>query len=219
MRYPAHHKRHTRERIVAAASHGFREHGIAGLGVAAVMAELGLTHGGFYAHFPDKDALVAAACRRALSDAWASLDDYAGLAPDAVVRALSRSYLADANRRRRGEGCPVAALGGELARSAPPVRRAVAREVTARLARLAPLMPGRTPRRRQDAATLLVSTMVGALVLSRLLPDREGRRSLDVARRLIGHAADAAQSAAADRRTRPTTRPSPHRARQERARS
>jgi TetR/AcrR family transcriptional regulator, transcriptional repressor for nem operon len=189
MRYAVHHKQDTRARIVAAASRGFREHGLAGASVAGVMAELGLTHGGFYAHFRDKDALVAAACSQALASLWADIGRHTDRTPEAVVRAIARNYLTPAHRAGRADGCPIAALGAELARSSPAVRRAVARDVKARLAQLAPHMPGRTPQRRQDAATVLIATLVGTLLLSRLLPERDGHRSLAVTRRMVQLAA------------------------------
>jgi len=188
MRYPASRKDHTRARIVAAASRGFRAHGLTGLGVAAVMGEIGLTHGGFYAHFAGKDALVIEACRRALAESWRPFEGLQG-PPAVVVRDIATSYLSAAHRAGRAGGCVIAALGPEIARSEPAVRRAVAAEVEARLARLGTRMPGGTARRRKDAATLLMATLVGTLLLSRLLPEREGLRSLTIARRLIAQAA------------------------------
>lgn len=193
MRYPANRKLETRTRIVAAASRGFRDRGLAGLSVASLMAELGLTHGGFYAHFGGKDALVIAASRRALADAWKGLEPTG--AGEQVVRNIARAYLSMAHRQGRACGCPIAALGPELARSAPAIRRAVGRDILGRLTRLGAHMPGGTPRRRQDAATLLVGSLVGALLLSRLLPEREGRRCLVVTRRLIGSLANQAGAA------------------------
>jgi TetR/AcrR family transcriptional repressor of nem operon len=200
MRYAADHKQRTRERIVESASRGFREHGLAGLGVAALMSELGLTHGGFYAHFRDKDALVCAACERAFADGWAGVDRQAPRSPRDAVRGIARGYLSPAHRTGRASGCLIAALGPELARSSPVVRRAVTAIVEDRLSRLSANMPGRSARSRRDAATLLIATLVGTMVVSRLLPEREGRRSLLVTRRLIDRAA-ATSAARPPRRT------------------
>ena len=200
MRYDAQHKQRTRDRIVAAAGRGFREHGVDGLGVAAVMGELGLTHGGFYAHFRDKDALLCAACEQALAAMWAKFDAQPPRPSEVAVRAIARGYLSPAHRTGRGDGCLLATLGPELSRSSPAVRRTVARLVSGRLDSLAPHMPGRTPQERRDAATLLIATLVGAMVISRLLPEREGERSLLVARRAINR--QAARAAATSRRTR-----------------
>jgi TetR/AcrR family transcriptional regulator, transcriptional repressor for nem operon len=185
MRYAAGRKEETRARIVDAASRGFREHGLDRLGVAAIMSELGLTHGGFYAHFPDKDALVCAACERAFADAWAGADRQPPRPPREAVRGVARAYLSPAHRTGRACGCLLAALGPELSRGSPAVRRVVARIVGDRLSTLSARMPGRTARSRRDAATLLVSTLVGTMIVSRLLPEREGRRSLLVTRRVV----------------------------------
>src|SRR5262249_28858196 len=92
----------------------------------------------------------------------------------------------------------------ELARSSVDVRRAVARNVGARLRRLSRAMPGSTARRRHDAATLLIAMLVGTMLLSRLLPDEEGERALVVTRRVIGRAARRARVSGAVRRGRST---------------
>lgn len=201
MRYNTAHKQHTRDRIVEAAGRGFRARGIDGLGVAALMSELGLTHGGFYAHFPDKEALVCAACERAFAEAWADFDRQPGVTPRDTVRRIARSYLSPARRAGHAEGCLIAALGPELARGSPVVRRAATAMVDARLTKLAARMPGRTAQRRRDAATLLVSMLVGTMVVSRLLPEEQGRRSLRVTQRLVAQAAGAG-AATRSRRTR-----------------
>jgi TetR/AcrR family transcriptional repressor of nem operon len=201
MRYAADHKRQTRDRIVDAAARGFRAHGVDGLGVAALMSELGLTHGGFYAHFPDKESLVCAACERAFAEGWAAFDRQPGVTPQDTLRRIARSYLAPARRASHADGCLIAALGPELSRGAPAVRRMASALVDGRLSKLAARMPGRTPRRRRDAATLLISVLVGTMVVSRLLPEEEGRRSLRVTARLIEQAAGARQ-AIRSRRTR-----------------
>jgi TetR/AcrR family transcriptional repressor of nem operon len=201
MRYSTDHKQHTRDRIVEAASRGFREHGVDGLGLAALMSELGLTHGGFYAHFPDKEALVRAACERAFADGWEGFERQPGVTPRDSVRRIARSYLSPARRAARGDGCLIAALGPELARSTPAVRRHATAMVDAGLTTLAARMPGRTAARRRDAATLLISMLVGTMVVSRLLPEEKGRRSLRVTQRLIEHAAGA-RAATRSRRTR-----------------
>lgn len=201
MRYDAQHKQRTRERIVAAAGRGFRERGVDGLGVAAVMGELGLTHGGFYAHFRDKDALLCAACEQAFAAMWAGVDAEPPRPARETIRAIARGYLSPAHRAGRGDGCLLAALGPELSRSSPAVRRTVSRLVTRRLDLLAARMPGSTAQARHDAATLLIATLVGTMIVSRLLPDTDGRRSLLVARRAIDRAVRSRTDAPA-RRTR-----------------
>jgi TetR/AcrR family transcriptional repressor of nem operon len=188
MRYRSDHKSHTRDRIVAAASRGFRARGLERVGVADVMADAGLTHGGFYAHFPGKDALIAAACGRTLGDAVARFERMVQRDPDAALQALVDTYLAPGHRSRRADGCLVVALGSELARSSPAVRRTVARQIDAMLTRLSARMSGRTAAARRDVAGLFFASLIGTLLLSRLLPDRTGRRNLAFARRAVGRA-------------------------------
>lgn len=185
MRYPLRHKQDTHDRIVAAASRGFRARGLSGTAVAAVMAEAGLTHGGFYAHFPDKNALAAAACRRALADSWRDFERQARVSPGLARERLIDGYLSTSHRERVADGCVLAALGPEVARGVPEVRNALGEEITAQLERLAAVMPGDTPQQRRDEAGVLISTLLGALVLSRLLPEREGRRHLEATKTVV----------------------------------
>src|SRR5918993_4913708 len=188
MRYSPRHKLDTRDRIVAAASRGFRAHGLAGIAVAAVMADAGLTHGGFYAHFADKDALAAVACRRALADAWSEFDGDPPALPATVRQRLIDRYLSGRQRTRVADGCVLAALGPEIARAAPAVRRALGEEIETHLAWLADVMPGDTPQQRRDEAGVLISTLVGSVILARLLPARAGRRHLAATRTVVQRA-------------------------------
>jgi TetR/AcrR family transcriptional regulator, transcriptional repressor for nem operon len=149
-----------RDEIEAAASRRFRADGLAGVSVPALMAEAGLTHGGFYRHFASKEELAAKACARAFAEKELS------------PRYLSAEHVAD-----RGNGCPMAALAGDISRTAPdsPLRDAFA-EGVARYAEQAPLAD--------------LATMVGALVLARAT---EGRPISDAilaaARDALGDAA------------------------------
>lgn len=117
------HKRETRQRIVQAAADAFRERGIDGVGVADIMKRAGLTHGGFYAHFKSKDDLVKAAFEqmsREIADTVGATD-----------------YLAELHMLHPERGCPLPTVGTELARSGAKMRRSVAGEIRARLARVA----------------------------------------------------------------------------------
>jgi TetR/AcrR family transcriptional repressor of nem operon len=149
-----------RQRIVATAARLFRERGVDGVSVADVMAEVGLTHGGFYKQFASKEALVAEAVGQAFTEQGERLGTY-GPAGDAAARAaFVDDYLSAEHRDDPGPGCPSAGLGTDIAR-APG-------NTEARLAYAAGLDgyakwlgSGDTP----DLVTL--STMVGALVLAR----------------------------------------------------
>ncbi|MEV0903082.1 TetR family transcriptional regulator [Actinoplanes sp. NPDC049802] len=146
-----------RERIVATAARLFRERGIAGVSVADVMGEAGLTHGGFYKHFASKDALVAEAVARAFADQAAA----SGATGEPGGRAaFLDGYLSPTHRDDPGAGCPTAGFGGDVARSGggDAARYAYAKGVEGFARRLG--SDG-----EPDLAAL--STMVGALILAR----------------------------------------------------
>src|SRR4051794_5447209 len=108
MRYGKDQKQATRQRIVEAARRRFKEHGIDGAGVAAVMSDAGLTNGAFYAHFAPKEDLVATVLADQLRAQRKSLD---AEAPDrAGLEAFIRAYLSPQHRDQGADGCPSAAL-------------------------------------------------------------------------------------------------------------
>jgi TetR/AcrR family transcriptional repressor of nem operon len=153
-----------RERIVAAASRLFREKGFDGVGLDAIMARAGLTHGGFYRHFASKDALAEEAVSRGLAASTARQDTYSSL------KDLVAAYLSPAHRDNPGGGCVMAALGGDIARQSPGVRRALSVYVREQLARLTRRIGGRRQEARKQAIATL-SGLVGALVLARAVDD------------------------------------------------
>src|SRR5437868_7121159 len=106
----------SRERILAAASRLFRERGLDGIGVADLMQDAGLTHGGFYGHFSSKEELMAEACANALGKSvqrWAKLAEREGAR---ALEALLESYLSKEHRDNPGRGCALATLGADVAR-------------------------------------------------------------------------------------------------------
>jgi AcrR family transcriptional regulator len=168
-------------RILDAAARALRRQGYAGVGVAEVMKEAGLTHGGFYAHFKSREALLAAAIEHAAADSTKSLSrriaalQEAGASP---VRALVEAYLADLHAASCERGCVVAALGSEIPRQDEALLEVSRKRVTALVERArAALPPGAPPER----AFLLASSLVGALQMARALGD-EGRALLPATR-------------------------------------
>jgi TetR/AcrR family transcriptional repressor of nem operon len=148
-----------RRRIVETAARMYREHGVSGVSVADVMAEVGLTHGGFYKHFASKEALVAEAVDQAYAEQVAHLGEF-GKAGDSAARlALLDDYLSTSHRDSPGTGCPSAGFGSAIARSAPDAesRKSYAKGVEA----YSSWMGGGKP----DLAGL--STLVGAMILAR----------------------------------------------------
>jgi TetR/AcrR family transcriptional regulator, transcriptional repressor for nem operon len=173
MRYPPAHKEATRRRILEAAGQAFRERGVAETGVDEVMRRAGLTHGGFYAHFADKTELIAEACAAAFEAAVPNLDRIAA-APTPAMRArlLIDSYLGTRHRDNRGSGCLVVAVGADMARLTGAARAGYARGFAQHLARLAEaLRLDPDPLRNRERVTLLMSSLVGALLFARAIDD------------------------------------------------
>jgi TetR/AcrR family transcriptional regulator, transcriptional repressor for nem operon len=165
----------TRKRIVQAAARQFRERGIVATGLADLMKAAGLTHGGFYKHFASKDELVAEATVAAMDSI---LDE---LAAQPTANAAVKEYLSTPHRDNPASGCPLAALGGELARSDEKARAAA----TAGFLRLVDILAGkaRTADVRRRALVAAV-TMIGAVTMSRLVSDPKlSAEILDAARR------------------------------------
>src|SRR5271154_4013919 len=112
----------THERIVEAAARAIRRSGYDGTSVADIMKEAGLTHGGFYAHFPSREAMLAEAADRAGAETVAVSTRVAAAArPQQALQALVRAYLSDEHVNNVETGCPIAALGSEMPRQAPEV--------------------------------------------------------------------------------------------------
>jgi TetR/AcrR family transcriptional regulator, transcriptional repressor for nem operon len=171
MRDTSHRKAETRQRIVAAAAALFREHGIDGVGVDAIMREAGLTHGGFYLHFASKEALIGAVSAESLARSATRWTDIADSEPRAeALTKIVTGYLDSRYTVQRDHSCVLPALGSELARR-PESRTALTGSIRKMLDALARLMPGRSRARAQAAAMTTLSTMVGAIVLARLSDD------------------------------------------------
>ena len=183
----------THARILDAAARAIRRKGFDGVGVADVMKEAGLTHGGFYAHFESREAMLAEALARAGSAGAASLSkrmEGRGGHGATALRAVIESYLSDSHLTGSESGCPVAALASEMPRQSLQLRHASAERVEALIERVRRALPA--PRAREDAV-VIVSTMVGALQLARVLgPNARGKAVLASAREslLALHAAD-----------------------------
>lgn len=209
MRYSKEHKQDTHDRIVRKASVRLREKGAHGIGVADLMKEAGLTHGGFYAHFESRDALVIEAFAYAMDRSIAHWrQSTSALPPDQRLAAIADAYLSKPHRDDPGRGCAVLALGAEIAREAPKTRKAFAAKVEAMIEMLAEQFPEQSPARARQQATTTLATMMGTLLLARIAGSGEMSDDILAAGRaaVLGEArATAAGQGAAKSRPRKAT--------------
>jgi TetR/AcrR family transcriptional repressor of nem operon len=169
MRYSKEHKQETHARIVKKASVRLRERGAHGIGVADLMKEAGLTHGGFYAHFDSREALVIEAFAYAMdrsTERWRKIAEQTP--PDKRLASIVETYLSPVHRDDPGHGCAVPTLGAEIARESPKTRRAFAAKLDQMIDMMADQildLPRKAARKQAIAA---LTTMMGTLVLSRI---------------------------------------------------
>jgi TetR/AcrR family transcriptional repressor of nem operon len=165
-------KQATHERIVGAAARAIRRSGYDGTGVADIMKDAGLTHGGFYAHFPSREAMLAEAADRAGSESVATMERIAAAAPpQRALQAMMQAYLSKAHVEGVELGCAVAALGSEMPRQAPEVRHAATRRIKEMIDLVARQSPDWGQPGAHERALFSVATMVGALVMARAVDD------------------------------------------------
>ena len=171
MRYSKDHKQATRQRILEAAGRRFKQDGIDGAGVAAVMSDADLTNGAFYAHFASKEDLVANVLADQLRAQRQSFD---AQPPDrGELEAFIRSYLSPQHRDQCADGCPSAALLDEIARRPTATKQVYTDELMGVIDDIASrLDPTQAEAARTDALTLF-GLMLGTLQLARALTDRD----------------------------------------------
>ena len=164
----------THDRIVETAARAIRRSGYGGAGVAAIMKEAGLTHGGFYAHFNSRDAMLAEAADRAGAAGMARLARAAAaVPPDKALAAMLRAYLSDEHVRGMETGCAIAALGSEMPRQGPKVRRAATRRIKEMIDLVGRQSSDWGQPGTHERAMVTVATALGALVLARAVDDPE----------------------------------------------
>ena len=171
-RTPNRRKEVTHERIVEAAARAIRRSGYDGTSVADIMKEAGLTHGGFYAHFESREAMLAEAADRAGAEAVASMESLAAsVPPEQALQAMKRAYLSKAHVEGVETGCGTAALVSEMPRQPPEVRRAATRRIKEMIDLVARQSPDWGQPGAHEHSLVTVATMVGALVLARAVDD------------------------------------------------
>jgi TetR/AcrR family transcriptional regulator, transcriptional repressor for nem operon len=165
-------KEATHDRIVETAARAIRRSGYDGKGVAEIMKEAGLTHGGFYAHFESREAMLAEAADRAGADGMAVMARVAAAAPpEKGLEALLRAYLSKEHVHGVETGCAIAALGSEIPRQAPKVRRAATRRIKEMIDLVARESPDRGQPGAHERVLVTLATALGALVLARAVDD------------------------------------------------
>ena len=169
MRYEKGHKDATRKRIVDVASKRFRKEGVEAVGLAGLMADAGLTHGGFYAHFKSKEDLV----REAVTDAFTQSNarfECAARDDEDRFAAIVNGYLTPEHRDRPDLGCVAAALVSEIARHTEPTRQAFTSQLNSLIDLVEAQLPSGPPDRRK-CATAIVALIMGSLQLARAETD------------------------------------------------
>ena len=155
--------------VINTASRLFREHGFDGIGLKDVMKAAGLTQGGFYKQFESKEDLIAQASRRAMESSAENWTEREAAYPNDTLEKLLRFYLSREHRNETAEGCPLPALGSDAARQSDEVRQAFEEGVKSYLAVLEKAVAGDDTAERRARAVATLATMVGALLLSRIV--------------------------------------------------
>jgi TetR/AcrR family transcriptional regulator, transcriptional repressor for nem operon len=169
MRYSKEHKLETHARIVKKASVRLRERGAHGIGVADLMKDAGLTHGGFYAHFDSREALLIEAFAYAMdrgTERWRKVAEQTP--PEKRFATIVQSYLTPVHRDDPGRGCTIPTLGAEIARESPKTRRAFAAKLEQMIDMLADQIPDQPRKAARKRAMAAIATMMGTLVLARI---------------------------------------------------
>jgi len=171
-------KAKTHKRIVSIASKKFREEGLAGVGIAELMKEAGLTVGGFYKHFDSRDDLVVEAVSSAFGGWKRRVDAAASGGTSVSLAKLIDSYLNEAHRDNPGTGCAFSALAPEIARSDKRTRAVTSEQVRNDIQLIATLLPGEDKRTARSQAILTFSALVGAMSLARAVSDEALSREI-----------------------------------------
>src|SRR5215475_16176529 len=179
MRYGPEHKREIHRKIVKDASRRVRAEGLSGAAVSAVMKDAGLTHGGFYKHFESKDDLLL----ESLRDGFREIEDTLANAAERLPRgeawkAIVKTYLSLELCEHAERGCPLAALAPDLARADKRLKSQISAELVNYKSRMLPFMPGQRAVDKERAFFAIFSTMIGAVEIARMLPERAVREKV-----------------------------------------
>jgi len=180
MRYEETHKAETRRKLIYQASIRLRRGGLNAVGLRTLVADAGLTHGAFYAHFPSKAKLVEAAIEEASTETYNNLRAAVEVVgQDEQLEAFVLAYLSELHWKSPDKGCVVAALAPEIIREDHDMRKALTCGMKPIIALLEGLLPhgGDSSKREARAATIFAG-MVGSLQFARSYDDVEGVKSI-----------------------------------------
>jgi TetR/AcrR family transcriptional repressor of nem operon len=178
MGYSKAQKAKTHDRIVKLASKRFREEGLAGIGIAELMREAGLTVGGFYKHFDSRDQLVAEAVSSAFGGWKRRAEAAKSSGPPVSYEKLIDDYLSETHWDNPGTGCAFSALAPEIARADKQIRTLTAEQVRNDIHLIANLYPAKDKRIARSRAILTFSALVGAMSLARAVSDEALSREI-----------------------------------------
>ena len=179
MPYAKGRKQQIRNRIIEQASYGLREHGGDGLSVPELMKLSGMTHGGFYGYFPSREALVTEAVGFAMdqtADLWKQLAN--GSATPEQFDAFVSDYLSFRHRDDVKQGCAIAALAADVRRSSQKTRRAFGRKLEELVDLVTVLFPEEPPQQARQAAVGMIATLVGSIILSRVVTNENASNDI-----------------------------------------
>lgn len=184
MRYDANHKEQSRAKILDAAARKFRGKGTEVVRVADVMRAAGMTHGGFYRHFADKDQLLREAIATALDQLSSHITDLTRGMPRAIaLKTVIEMYLSENHVQHPDLGCALAALGTEMARMPRAMKLEISKALEAYAGRLEYLMPGAKEAQRRAAFLVLFPAMAGCVMTARAYADNQKQRAVLAASR------------------------------------
>jgi TetR/AcrR family transcriptional regulator, transcriptional repressor for nem operon len=164
MRYRRDHKENTHRRVVEVAAARFRKEGLDSVGVASLMGDAGLTHGGFYSHFASKEALIEEVVEGGMEESFARIIE---ASKGGGIEAFIRAYLRPSHREHPERGCPAAALGPEIGRHSKATRSAFTRKLRRMVSHIESLLPNPNV----EIAQAIFATLVGTLQLARAVSD------------------------------------------------
>ena len=165
-------KEATHERIVDAGARVIRRSGYDGVAIGDIMKHAGLTHGGFYGHFASREAMLVELADRAGADAIATFLRCTAAAPaEHSLRALLRAYLSKEHVKNPEVGCPIAALGTEMPRQAPAVRRVITRRIKEMIEVVSRQSADWGEPDAHKRALATAATMIGAVILARAVDE------------------------------------------------